>query len=198
MSAFITLRNTLLLPLALLAACSGYVGTARDFDPQRLETEPGWLQAPGIVPILQKAEKDCGAAVIAMALTYWGDPTTMEAVLTGCPITPEGLKAGDLRDFVRKQGLKAFLFHGTLSDLEKELSHQRPVVVGMVKPHLTGGLTHYEVVAALHLAQRCVVTLDPAQGWRINSFEGFDAEWNPTGRLTLVLFTSSSTQEQDK
>ena len=45
---------------------------------------------------------------------------------------------------------------------------------------------HYEVVVAIHVGQRIVVTLDPAEGYRQNSFDGFVAEWKPAARLTLV------------
>jgi hypothetical protein len=32
-----------------------------------------------------------------------------------------------------------------------------------------------------------VVTLDPAEGWRQNSLDGFLKEWKPSGRLALVV-----------
>jgi hypothetical protein len=33
-----------------------------------------------------------------------------------------------------------------------------------------------------------VLTLDPAHGLRVNSREGFIAEWTAAGRLTLIVF----------
>jgi hypothetical protein len=37
-----------------------------------------------------------------------------------------------------------------------------------------------------------VATLDPAIGWRRNSVSGFLAEWDPTGRLMLVVSPPAS------
>jgi hypothetical protein len=42
-------------------------------------------------------------------------------------------------------------------------------------------------VVAIHPGLRKVVTLDPAAGWRENSYEGFVAEWQPAKRTTLVV-----------
>jgi ABC-type bacteriocin/lantibiotic exporter with double-glycine peptidase domain len=140
------------------------------------------------VPALrQHAEADCGAAAIAMVVSYWtrAAPAVLAAALA--PVPPTGLKARVLRDFAQSHGLAAFLVHGELADLEHELAAGRPVVVGLVKPQRKGVLTHYEVVVALHAQRAIVVTLDPAEGWRQNSLAGFLAEWRPAGQLTLVV-----------
>ncbi len=93
---------------------------------------------------------------------------------------------------VRRRGLRAYLLHGQLADLEHELTRGRPVLVGMVKPYATGGMRHYEVAVALHRGRGLIVTVDPARGWQINDFAGFVKEWEPAGRLTLVVFRASS------
>ena len=87
--------------------------------------------------------------------------------------------------------MKAFLFHGEVADFGKELSKDRPLVVGLVKPGVAGAVTHYEVVVAWHRERGSVVTLDPAHGWRVNTPEGFLAEWEPAGRLILLVFRES-------
>jgi len=76
---------------------------------------------------------------------------------------------------------------GEIADLTRELTNGRPVLVGLVKPHRRGTLTHYEVVVGLHVGKGVVVTLDPAEGWRQNTLEGFLAEWTPAGRLALIV-----------
>ena len=124
-----------------------------------------------------------------MVVTYWNIPLSMDEVAKACPLVPEsGIKAKDLRDLARKQGLQAYLFHGQWEDLEHEVGLGHPVIVGLVKPYLTGPLTHYEVVVAVHPEQKSVVTLDPGNGWRRNSLEGFRKEWEPAGFLTMVFF----------
>lgn len=168
--------------------CSPYLGSAVDVEAQTLDAEPGWTLVRDVPVVLQEEEKDCGAAATAMVLQYWGLPVNRTDVLAAYPIHSDGMRAGDLRDFTRRHGLRAFLLQGEFADLAKELGKRRPVIVGMVKPYLTGALTHYEVVVGIHEERRLVVTIDPAHGWRQNTFDGFLKEWNPSNRLTLVVF----------
>ena len=174
----------------LLAAASGcaYRGTAQAFDPAELTSEPGWIFVEGVPAILQEAQEDCGAAALAAVLAYWKAPADAERILLACPPKPEeGIEAGALRDFARSCGLQAFLFAGEWDDLKRELAAGRPVLVGLGKPYITGILSHYEVVTAYHQEKRLLVTVDPANGWRKNSPEGFQQEWTLAGRLTLVV-----------
>lgn len=178
--------------MALASAGCSYLGTAETFDPADLDREDGWIAVQGVPVVRQKQDEDCGAAALAMALAYWRVPTSLEEVVRECPPIPkEGIKAGTLRDCARAKGLQTFLFHGAFSDLEKELSRGRPVIVGLVKPYVNGGLTHFEVVVGVHPRKEVVVTLDPAHGWRRNRYEGFLMEWEPAKRLTLVLVKPS-------
>jgi hypothetical protein len=78
------------------------------------------------------------------------------------------------------------------------LSKHRPVLVGLVKPYVNSLARHYEVVVALHPERQLVVTLDPAHGWRSNTYEGFFAEWDPSKRLTLVAFTPAGKSPNPK
>lgn len=175
-----------LLPLLVLAGCSSYLGSAKTVDPAELGE--GWLLARDVPQLLQKSEEDCGAAALAMVLSHWGLPCATEEVARELPPEPgRGIKAGALRDFARRKGLSAFLIHGTFDDLRKELAQGRPLIVGLIKPHVQGGLTHFEVVVGLHPERRDVLTIDPARGWTSNSFDGFLAEWDPAKRLTLVF-----------
>jgi ABC-type bacteriocin/lantibiotic exporter with double-glycine peptidase domain len=175
------------LPLLLAAGCS-YLGRAVDFDPRVLDEEPGWVRARGVEPILQEEEADCGAAALATALNAWGLEVSLADVASLLP-SPEkgGSRAGELRDGARSLGMLAHLVQGELGDLERELAGARPVVVGMLKPHVGGPRSHYEVVAAFHRERGLVVTADPARGWRRNDVAGFLEEWTPTGRLSLLL-----------
>ncbi len=185
-----TLRRVgfLLLPLLLLlAGCSSYIGSARDFSPRAFEREPGWLRVEGVPFLHQRAESDCGAAAVAMVVSYWTSVAPAELAAKLQPAPARGLKAGVLRDFATRHGLASFLVHGQLDDLAHELESGRPVLVGLVKPQRKGVLTHYEVVVAYHPGRALVVTLDPSEGWRQNSVPGFLAEWQPAGNLALVV-----------
>src|SRR5262245_47541567 len=94
-------RRVVPLAAAVLCAGCGYLGTARKFDPVSLEREPGWVAARQVPLVLQKGTDDCGAAAVAMVLQYWGEPVTEDQVQIACLPSGSGLRAGDLRDFIR-------------------------------------------------------------------------------------------------
>ena len=180
-------RALLLAACAAAVGCSSYAGSARDFSPGRLRSEPGWIAVRAVPVERQHEEEDCGAAALAMLLSYWtGEPPATIAERLR-PAPKGGHTAGHLREEVRGRGLAAYLVQGTMQDLERELRGGRPVLVGLVKPQRKGVLTHYEVVVALHLARGLVVTLDPAEGWRENDRDGFLAEWSASHNVTLVV-----------
>ena len=180
-------RAPLLALCAAAVGCSTYAGSARDFSPERLRREPGWLAVRAVPVERQREEEDCGAAAAAMMVSYWtGEaPASIAAKLRPAP--EGGFTAGRLREEIRARGLAAYLIQGTMADLERELASGRPVLVGMVKPQRKGVLTHYEVVVGIHAERGLVVTLDPAAGWRENDRAGFLAEWRAAHHLTLVV-----------
>jgi ABC-type bacteriocin/lantibiotic exporter with double-glycine peptidase domain len=174
--------------VALASAGCSYLGTAESFNPVDLDRESGWITVKQVPLVLQEAEEDCGAAALTMALRHWQVPTSLEEVVRACPPEPDrGIKAGVLRDYAHRKGLQAFIFQGRLTDFEKELSQGRPVIVGLVKPYVNGGITHFEVVVGIHPEKEMVVTLDPARGWAKNGYSGFLTEWEPANRLTLAI-----------
>lgn len=190
-------RRASLLPAMLLASSAvagcNYLGDATAFDPKELDETPGWVAVRDVPVVLQKDRTDCGAAALSMILTYWKHPLSPDDVIRDCPIVEDqGIRARDLRELARARGLQSFLIHGRWEDLEAEIRRSHPVVIGLVKPYLTGALTHYEVVVAVHPERRIVVTHDPANGWRQNSQEGLRREWEPAAFLTLVVFPAAA------
>jgi ABC-type bacteriocin/lantibiotic exporter with double-glycine peptidase domain len=175
------------LALAFALACASYTGTARDVAPSVLDDDPGWIAVRDVSYLAQQSDADCGAAAIAMVVSYWTGIAAGELAAALRPVPARGIKAGRLREFARERGLASFLIAGELDDLARELSRGRPVLVGLVKPQRKGTLDHYEVVVGLHRARGQIITLDPAAGWRRNTIEGFLAEWQPAGRLTLIV-----------
>jgi ABC-type bacteriocin/lantibiotic exporter with double-glycine peptidase domain len=172
----------------LLGGC--YTGLAHPVSPAQIARDPGWLLVRAVPFHEQRAENDCGAAALAMVLQYWGLPVTPIQITAAHAPVPQGhgLRAGELRDFSRSRGLQAFLVHGQLDDLTSELARNRPVIVGLGKPHGRAVYAHYEVVVGLHAARQRVLTLDPARGWRENSWTAFQAEWAAATNLLLVVF----------
>jgi ABC-type bacteriocin/lantibiotic exporter with double-glycine peptidase domain len=174
--------------LVLASGC--YVGSARtatlaDFASQ----DDSWNMVEGVPPVRQLEREDCGAAALAMVLAYWQLPVTREDIGAANPPAPDrGIRAAALRDFARRQGLQAFLIEGEIADLDRELARHRPVLVGVMKRYGGRVYPHYEVVVGVSRRKQRVLTLDPAQGMRVNSREGFAAEWIAAGRLTLIIF----------
>jgi hypothetical protein len=177
--------------LAFVLACASYTGTARDVSPAVLDDDPGWVAVRDVPYLAQQSDADCGAAAIAMVASYWTGVAAHELAAALRPVPARGIKAGRLREFARGRGLASFLITGELDDLAHELSRGRPVLVGLVKPQRKNTLDHYEVVVGLHRARGVVISLDPAAGWRRNTIEGFLAEWQPAGRLTLIVSAAS-------
>jgi ABC-type bacteriocin/lantibiotic exporter with double-glycine peptidase domain len=172
-----------------LAVCGCYVGSARSATPADLKADEGWERIEGVPEVRQAAREDCGAASLAMVLAYWGRAVTRDEIIAAHPPAPgRGLEAAVLRDLARGQGLQAFLIPGQRSDLERELQRHHPVLVGVVKRYGRRAYQHYEVVVGMsHRTQR-ILTLDPASGLRVDSREGFAAEWAAAGQVALIVY----------
>jgi len=182
------MRRTAALLLLSAAGCS-YLGSARDFDPSEFSRDPRWIRCASVPLILQKEQRDCGAAAAAMVLAHWNRPAPIEEIAARCrPDTERRILAGALKAQLEARGLKAFVIAGKQADLEQQVRKGRPLIVGLVKPNLGPATPHYEVVVAVHPVEKRVVTLDPARGWRENDLDGFYAEWEPAGRLLLIAY----------
>jgi ABC-type bacteriocin/lantibiotic exporter with double-glycine peptidase domain len=167
-------------------ACSGL---GRDADLDVLLRDPAWRAAPVPPLVRQRSDEDCGAAALSMALSRWGERAGPEEIVRACPPLPgRGIRAGDLRDFARKRGLRAFVFEGRPEDLERELSRGRPLIVGLVKTAGAAAWTHYELAVAVREVDGGVATLDPALGARRYTRDEFFRLWDPAGRPLLLLY----------
>jgi ABC-type bacteriocin/lantibiotic exporter with double-glycine peptidase domain len=170
----------------MAAGCS-YLGTARDFDPAEFSRDPRWLRAGDVPLILQRSEKDCGAAAAAMVLAHWNRPVTVEEISER--LAPgRGFTGADLKKLFEERKLKAYALSGATEHLIEQLSRGRPAIVGLIKPAITGAMTHFEVVVAFHPVDNRIVTLDPARGWRENDLEGFLNEWDLARRTMIVAY----------
>ena len=153
----------------------------------------------GLTPQRQQSENDCGAAALSIMLGRWGIAAHPADILSALPGNPgEGIPAGDLRDFARARGLGAFVIRGEVRDLENELALQHPVLVGLILRQGDRGLPHYEVVAGINPGARRLFMLDPARGPREDGYDGFLAEWEQSGRVTLVVTGPNPTPTSGK
>ncbi len=183
------IRRMALMTAGLVTAGCAYTGGARDFSPAELDREPGWIAVRGVPEIRQRKPEDCGIAALAMVLAYGKAPATTDEIEAACPAAPgKGSRAGDLRDFARRKGLRAYLVRGVPEDFPRELARGRPVLVGLIQPYAAAVLSHYVVVVAWHPERRILVMMDPARGCRRIGWEDFLREWDPAQRLMLVVF----------
>jgi predicted double-glycine peptidase len=186
--------RVLLLVAVAMVGCASYRGTARDVSSTKLASEPGWVLLRDVPYVEQATEYECGAAAISMVVSYWTGRATSAIVAQFRPVGERGITAGKLRDYARDQGLESFLIEGKLDDLARELAAGRPVLVGLSKPQSKDRvLDHYEVVVGLHRERKLIVTLDPSEGWRQNTLEGFAREWHLAGYVTLIVSAKPET-----
>jgi ABC-type bacteriocin/lantibiotic exporter with double-glycine peptidase domain len=182
--------------LALLITCCagcaglGYTGAARDLSSTALDSEPGWIAVRGVPLYRQQHQHDCGPTALAMVLRYWDRDAQVDALLAARD--DDRRSSADLRGLARDRGFAAFVLEGTVEDLVHEISNGRPVIVGVAKPSVQGRVAHYEVVVGIHPRSRRVATLDPAAGWRQNTYAGFIDEWVTTGRVLIVVLPKTS------
>lgn len=124
-----------------------------------------------------------------MLLQYWGMRVSPAQVGRAAPETELGCRAADLRAFARKQGLNALILRGELSDIEEQLKKGRPLLIGIVKRYGDGSARpSYQLVVGYHPTTKSLVTIDPAAGFRQTDPAGLLEEWEPTGRLMLLVY----------
>jgi len=189
--------TTALIAMTWLSAGCGltkvYSGSAIDISPAQIRTDPGWVKLDGVEPVLQRESQDCGAAAMTMVLQYFGEQATLDGILVELGAqSSKPIAAGDMRDLARRHGFQAFLLSAQESDLIAQIQKGRPVLVGLVKP--TAGrefIAHFEVVIGVHPEKREILTIDPARGYRQNSWAGFAEEWTPAKQLALVVLPLS-------
>ena len=166
-----------------LAAPACYSGTAQSIPASSmtaLARDPDWEIVSDVPFVRNKRCTTAGQQRSRWCSRIFGSrPRAAEArALAGGDV-----RAGTLRDVARASGLEAYVVSGTFDDLFTQVERGRPVVVGLAKPMaLTGGrsLAHYEVVIGLNRSRRLILSLDPADGLRENTLEGFAREWAPT------------------
>jgi ABC-type bacteriocin/lantibiotic exporter with double-glycine peptidase domain len=187
----VVLRHLVLAAAVSVTSVGCYHGSARSAEPGELTRARGWTMVDNVKLVRQTADRDCGAAALAMMLQHWSVPSSADDILRSVPVADgHGIAAGALRDFARQKGLRAFLIKGELTDLFTEIGMNRPVLVGLVQRYGDRALAHYEVVTGVNQTAHRLVLLDPGRGLREDGFEGFSTEWNGAGRLALVIVPS--------
>ena len=100
----------------------------------------------------------------------------------------ERVSTRELKEYVQRRGLDAYVLEGNIADVVSELRNGHPVIVGVAKRYEQRLLAHYEVVVGVRPSSNAILTLDPAHGWRRNDLDAFMGEWEPTRRVLIVVF----------
>jgi ABC-type bacteriocin/lantibiotic exporter with double-glycine peptidase domain len=186
------MRSILAVGVCLALASGCLSGSARSFDTMAFRREPGWIAVDAVPVMRQEQEADCGAAAVAMELTYWHRPTQVRTVWDAAhPADGHGIQAGWLKAYLEQRGLTAYLVSGTAVDLERELRAGHPVLIGTmvgVDGKEKKDISHYEVVVGLNRERGEIVTLDPARGAIARKLEDFDKLWRPSENLMIVAW----------
>ncbi len=175
----------------LTAAATPSVGcqatNSEAFRRASLADDRNWLAVVDVPTLHQDGPADCGDMVTAMLLQHWGHPGEPWAIraASGQP-EGEGLRAGFVRDYLRAQGMQAWLLAGTPEDLARELRAGRPVIVGIARPDRRATLAHYLLAVGINVQKPELLVIDPGEGWRRYAIEDFMAVWSPTQDLMIV------------
>jgi ABC-type bacteriocin/lantibiotic exporter with double-glycine peptidase domain len=186
----VPLRCVAWLAIAVSAVgCANYQGTARSAEPVALAQEGDWVMVSGLPAVRQEKSKDCGSAALASVLKFWGRGVTPSSIETAIGRGNERLRAGDMAKYAQKQGLRAYVFFGTIDDVVYELEQGRPVIVGVGKMYDgSKAISHYEVVVGFEREKKRVLLFDPARGFQVDSLGGFAEEWKRSKGVTIVVF----------
>lgn len=167
------------LPLCMALYGCGYSGSARLWDPGGASVD--FKMVANLKPVLSSTSQSCGPSAFAMVDRFYSPGSE------NGPKGPGLVPAIALRNLARDRGYRAHIVRGEFRDIVQETRKGRPMIVGLLKPHRDGARPHYEVVGGIDETRRVIATIDPARGWTINSYEGFLAEWEPTGRVLLIM-----------
>ena len=178
------------------AGCASYAGTAKSAEPEVLARQGDWLMVRGVPLVLQESRDDCGAAAFASVLRFWGHEATPASIEARIGQENRRLRAGDIVAYARREGLRSYVFFGTIADIRHELERGRPVLVGLGKAlDSKQALLHYEVVIGYEPNQARVLLLDPDRGFQVDSLDGFSAEWMRSKGVTIVTFRPTPAAE---
>ncbi len=136
-----------------------------------------------ITPFLQKQLNLCGAAALAMVMTYWGQKTSVGEVVNALgPPGPAGYSGVQLLGLARRRDFAAFIYRGSMLDLYYNLRKTRPLIIIKSKP----GYNHYVVVIGA-TRQGELILADPETGPTVTKADVLGKQWRQSSYFTLLV-----------
>jgi len=181
---------------ALLPACLCLAACAQPgFREDPFEVSPEAVVVD--VPVVRQDElHECGLATMAALLAYHSVPFPEEerARLAELARRGEGLSGAELRDGLRRLGLEAFLYHGTL---DRETGGVLGCVDASTPPVvLLGsgeeGEFHYTLFTGYEPGAEVVYVFDPVRGHVRMARDEFLTRWAESGGFTLLAFPAQT------
>ena len=183
------------LEIALLVCLS----SARAQSPAAGSSSAVWID----VPYVHQPREGCGAASLAMIMSYWAaqqhrpaDAASDVATIQDQLYSPRehGIPAAEMSAYLRRHNFQAFALSGRWSDLEEQLRKGRPLIVAL-KP---GGQRelHYVVVDGIDSARNTVTVNDPAERKLLTRERAeFEREWSASRNWMLLALPGATSNE---
>ena len=152
------------------------------------------------VPYVHQPREGCGAASLAMVMTYWAaqqgkasgaesDVATIQRELYSP--RDHGISAERMSEYLLRHGFEAFAINGNWSDLEEQLLKGRPLIVAL-RPKGQNEL-HYVVVVGFDKAHDSLTVNDPAvRKLLTRERAGFEKEWGATHNWLLLALPTAN------
>jgi len=154
------------------------------------------------VPYVHQSREGCGAASLAMVMSYWsaqrgktagaeGDVAVIQRELYSP--RDHGISAEHMSDYLRQHDFEAFMLNGNWDDLEQHLRKGRPLIVAL-RPSGQKEL-HYVVVDGMDAERGTVTVNDPAERKLLtHERAGFEKEWSATHNWMLLALPATSSR----
>jgi ABC-type bacteriocin/lantibiotic exporter with double-glycine peptidase domain len=172
---------------AILSAwvSAGCVG-AGQYSPISSETTGvTWIAG---VPFFPDDGDECGPATLAGLLSFWGMPVS-RADLAAEVYDPtlRGTLPIDLWQAAAHRGLAARLVHGTMAELQAEITAGRPVIIQLNLG--TGWLPigHYVLVTGFDEGGARIIAHSGLMSNRLFPYAAFLRDWNGAGNWMLTV-----------
>ena len=136
-----------------------------------------------VKPQRQRQSNLCGAAALAMVLTYWGtDTNVFDIVAELGPPGKNGYSGAQLKALAKKYKYAAFVYRGSILDLFINLSKNRPLII--IKSIAT--INHFVVVMGVTRDGQLIVA-DPARGAHIVPASDIATQWKRAKFFSLLI-----------